>query len=59
MIALNDSWERRGFTKDAEGFATDMICEINELDVERLDVNIAPRLVGGLVTLAHKISFQL
>lgn len=59
MVALNDSWERRGFTKDAAGFETDLICEINELDVERLDVQIAPRLVGGLVTLAHKISFQL
>jgi phage tail sheath gpL-like len=59
MIALNDSWERRGYTKDADGFAEDIVCEINELDVERLDVQIAPRLVGGLVTLAHKISFRL
>jgi len=59
LIALNDSWIRRGLTKDATGFANALIVEINELDPERLDVNMAPRLVGGLVTLPVKISFQL
>lgn len=59
MIALNDSWGRRALTKDAIGFANDLIVEINPTDVERLDVQLAPRLVGGLVTLAVKISFQL
>jgi phage tail sheath gpL-like len=59
MIALNDSWGKRALTKDAKGFANDLIVEINPLDVERLDVQLAPRLVGGLVTLAVKISFML
>jgi phage tail sheath gpL-like len=49
----------RGRCKDAEGFADDLVCEINVPDVERLDVNLSPRLVNGLVTLAMKVSFQL
>jgi phage tail sheath gpL-like len=59
MVALNKSLMARARTKDAAGFETDLICELDPLDPERLNVQIAPRLVGGLVTLALKISFRL
>lgn len=59
IIAHNAGLEKRGRTYDAEGFAADLYVEINPLDKERLDVQVAHRLVGGLVTLAHKLSFQL
>lgn len=51
--------ERKGLVKDAEGFAADLVVEINADDPGRLDVHMVPRLVNGLVTIAKKISFIL
>ena len=59
MIGHNDSLERRALTYDAIGFETDLVVEIDPLDKNRLNANLPHRLVGGLVTLAMKISFQL
>lgn len=59
ILAVYRSRERRGFVKDTDGFAANLIVELNEADPERMDVQCSPRLVGGLVTLANKLSFQL
>jgi phage tail sheath gpL-like len=59
LIAWYDQMVRAGRVKDAAGFAEDLVVEINADDTERLDTESAPRLIGGLVTMAHKIAFQL
>ena len=59
MNAWYDSLIKRGRAKDAKGFAAALVSEINLLDGERLDTNVFPSLVRGLVTNALKISFQL
>jgi phage tail sheath gpL-like len=59
LITWYDQMVRAGRVKDAAGFAEDLVVEINADDSERLDTESAPRLIGGLVTMAHKIAFQL
>lgn len=59
LIAHNDSLEARAITKDSKGFATDLIVELDPLDVSRLNANPSHRIVGGLKVLAIKESFQL
>jgi phage tail sheath gpL-like len=59
LIAWNDSLIRRGRTKDAEGFASTLLVEINAQDGERIDVLMGTRLVRGLVTLAIRNAFRL
>lgn len=51
--------ERRGLAKDPEGFAEDLVVEIDAVDPERINAHAVPRFVNGLVTLAFKLSFQL
>lgn len=59
IVALYQSRIRRGLAKDLDGFIADLVVEIDEVDKERANAHVVPRLVGGLVTQAIKLSFQL
>lgn len=59
LIAWYDQMMRQGLVSDADTFAENMVCEINATNPERLDVQLAPTLVGGLVTLAIQLAFRL
>lgn len=51
--------ERGGRVKDSAGFAADLLVELDETDVERMNVLAVPRLVNGFVTMAIRLAFQL
>lgn len=59
IIAHYASLVRRARCYDPAGFAAELLVEIDPTDKERLNVEAPHRLVGGLVTLAQKISFVL
>lgn len=59
LVAHYRSWEFAGAMKDAEGFKRDLYIELPEDDVNRINAQVVPRLVNGLVTLGFKLSFQL
>jgi phage tail sheath gpL-like len=59
ILAIYRSRIRRGLSKDYEGFAADLLVEIDETDVERFNVHASPRFANGLSVTAVKVSFQL
>lgn len=59
LIAWYAALVRLGRVKDAEGFAEDLVVEINADTLSDIDVEMSPRLVNGLVAIKSKISFRL
>ena len=59
LIALFRSWEDLGLVEDSDQFKSDLICERNAQDPTRIDVYLAPHLVGQLCTIGAKVEFIL
>jgi phage tail sheath gpL-like len=59
ILALYKTRERGGLVKETDAFSAELLVELDEVDKERINVQSTPRIVGGNVTQAHKLSFQL
>lgn len=59
LVDLYESLVSRGRAKNQAEFERDLICEINAIDGERLDVQLPPWLANPLVTIAMQLQFRL
>jgi phage tail sheath gpL-like len=59
IIAHYKNWIFAGGMKEMDLFKQDLLIELPSNDVERVNAQVVPRLVNGLVTLAFKLSFVL
>lgn len=59
LVALATTWVDRGLVENIEGFKAGLIVQRNALDPSRLDVQMPPDLVNGLIVTAIQIQFRL
>lgn len=59
ILGLYRSWELQGLVQDFAGFKNDLRAQINANDPNRLDVLLAPRLIGQLRVSAFLLQFIL
>lgn len=59
MITLFRSWESRGLVEGFEQFKTDLVCERDPVDPNRLNILMGPDLMNSLVVVGVKAAFLL
>lgn len=59
IVARYKEWEAAGLVEKTDEFKESLVVERNVSDVSRLDVEMRPNLINGLIISAFKISFQL
>lgn len=59
LVALATTWVTLGIIENIEGFKQGLIVERNVSDPSRLDIQMPPDLVNGLVVTAIQIQFRL